>query len=285
MSLQPQDHGHSDAAGKGSAPDLYAELTDGVATIWLNRAAKYNALTKQMWATLAQLVAQVDCHSDARVLILRSTDTRAFSTGADISEFQSVRATKEDGAAYDAVVASATRALTHARVPTIASIRGFCMGGGCELAAACDLRLADSTAVFAITPARLGVVYPLWSTKMIVDLIGPARTKMMLFTGRHLSANEAHSYGLVDEVWDPPLLDERCRDLASTIAAQSKHSVEATKRVVRAICQGSIDETEEITAARLNAYESCEYRERVKAFLERRGLQGRWEDHIDNKKP
>lgn len=250
--------------------EAYVHVAEGLATLFLNRPAKQNALTKRMWALIGRLVETVDRDTTARVLVVRSTNRRAFSAGADIREFSQTRSTRDDGADYDDTTALATRGLSAAGLPTIALVSGYCVGGGCELAAACDLRLADTSAVFAITPARLGVVYPLHSTKMIVDLIGPSRTKLLLFTGARISAEEAYRFGLVDEVCQPDSLEARGYSLARSIAEMSRQSVESTKAVIRAISAGALEESDPLRAARLDAYESEDYREGIQAFLDKR---------------
>jgi len=151
-----------------------------VATLTINRPQRLNALTYAMFAQLPKLLEEAATMPGIRALVLRGAGSRAFSAGADISEFETARMTRERAATYDDAVLAAEEAIASFPTPTLAAVHGHCYGGGCGLAVACDIRFAAAGARFAITPAKLGLVYPLRGTKHLVDLVGPSRAKIIL---------------------------------------------------------------------------------------------------------
>jgi enoyl-CoA hydratase/carnithine racemase len=250
--------------------DVYLEASGGIATIVLNRPHKRNALTFGMWQRLPELLAEFETDPESKVLILRGAESKAFSAGADISEFETLRATPKDNEKYNAVADRAQETLATLTKPTIALVQGACVGGGCGLAVSCDLRLCGSSAMLAITPAKLGIVYPVSLTKRLVDLVGPARTKAMLFIGAPLTAQQAYDIGLVDQVHDPDVVEAEAVALAETIASRAPYSIRATKHVVSLISAGLTAESDETLAIRTRAVDTDDYREGVRAFLEKR---------------
>lgn len=241
---------------------------DSVATLTINRPHRRNALTLEMFGRIPELVKRAAAMPGVRALVLRGAGTEAFSAGADISEFEAVRATPDQAAAYDDVVSAAEDALESFPGPAIAAIRGYCYGGGCNLALACDVRYADPGARLAITPAKLGLVYPLRSTKRLVDLVGPSRAKLILMTGAELDAARAASLGLVDEV--PADLDTAVGELTALLATRSPVTQRAVKETVRRITDGVTRDDAEHAALRAAGLASPDYAEGVRAFLERR---------------
>ncbi len=210
---------------------------NGVAVLTINRPAKRNALTLRMWAELPGLLAGLARDSRVRALLLTGAgDT--FSAGADIAELRTVYADPDSADAYHATNVAAEEALAAFSRPTIAAIRGACVGGGCQLAIACDLRLAEAGARLGITPAKLGVVYPAVPTARLVRLVGPARAKYLLFSAELVSAERAELFGLVDEVVPAGDLPERALALAATIAGRSTLTLGAAKDVANAVAAG-----------------------------------------------
>ena len=175
-----------------------------VATLTINRPERLNALSYAMFTQLPKLMAEAAAMPGIRALVLRGAGTRAFSAGADISEFETTRMTREQAAAYDDAILAAEEAVAAFPSPTLAAVHGHCYGGGCALAVACDMRFAAAGARFAITPAKLGLVYPLRGTKRLVNLVGPSRAKIILMSGADYSAAKAQAFGLVDEVYRRP---------------------------------------------------------------------------------
>lgn len=239
-----------------------------IATLTIDRPERRNAMSFAMWSALPGLIGQVKAADDVRVLIVRGTGH--FSAGADISEFATLRAGADGARRYGAAVHAGERAIAELEIPTIAAINGFCIGGGCEIALACDLRMAAEDARFGITPAKLGIVYNLTSTKQLVDAVGPAWAKRILFSADLLDAPTALRIGLVDELLPPVELADHVQDLADRIASRAGVSVRGAKQIVGRILNGQHDEDEAVHAIYDEAVLSPEYAEGVAAFLEKR---------------
>jgi len=239
-----------------------------VATLTINRPDRLNSLTYAMFSRLPSVLAEAAALDGVRVLVLRGAGRRSFSAGADISEFDTTRTTPAQAAAYDDAVLAAEEALATFPAPTIAAVHGHCYGGGCALAVACDLRFAAPGARFAITPAKLGIVYPLRATKRLVDLVGPSRAKFILMSGIDLDAASALRIGLVDEVHDD--VDAAVAALAATLAARSGVTQRAVKQTVARILDGVSADDATHAALREAALAAPDYAEGVRAFLERR---------------
>lgn len=242
--------------------------TDGaVARLRFARPAKKNAVTYDMWAAIPDIVAEVEAAPKAKVLVVAGSGTD-FSAGADISEFGELRSTADGAARYDNVVDAAVRALGAMAKPSIAAISGDCIGGGCQLAVACDFRFALSDARFGITPARLGIVYDFHSTRQLVALVGPAHTRYLLLSGRLISASRAAEIGLVNEVADD--LDRHVEEFVATLCARSQTSVRGMNRIIGRIADGQRETDAEVEGIRSEAIHGADYAEGVGAFLERR---------------
>ena len=242
-----------------------------VAILTINRPQRLNAISHAMFLQLPRLVDEAGAMPGVRALVLRGAGSRAFSAGADISEFETTRMTKEQAAAYDDAVLGAEEALAAFPSPTIAAVHGHCYGGGCGLALACDIRFAAAGARFAITPARLGLVYQLRGTKRLVDLVGPSRAKIILMSGADYSAAQARAFGLVDEVYDDAAaLDAAVREFTALLAARSGVTQRAVKETVARILDGVTHDDESHARLRASALDSPDYAEGVRAFLERR---------------
>lgn len=236
-----------------------------VARLLIDRADKRNAFDMQMWEALPTLVAEAVADPAAKVLELRAAQPgAAFCAGADIRE---LLANKDDAAWRAANQAAINRAqweLTHADIPTIAFVEGDCVGGGCGIAMACDIRVATPAARFAITPAKLGLVYPLHDVKLLVDLVGPGQAKRILYTGRLLDAAEALRIGLVEQVAESP------QGLIDDILAASPHSLRETKRFIRRVLDGQTGDDAETLAIFAAAFEGPDFLEGTRAFVAKR---------------
>ena len=262
------------SAKQPDAP-LYLDIDGPIARLVLNRAAKRNAITQAMWEAIPGLLDRAAADTAVRVVILESSTDTAFSAGADIAEFKDIATDPARREANRIAVREAQRQLARFPKATIARIAGACVGGGCGLALACDLRFAEPGARLGITPARLGLVYSLQDTKQLVDLVGPAQAKSILFTGRLVAADEALRMGLINEVWPADELAGRTTAFAEQIAAVSQHSVAGIKRIVRMILDGVADDTDETAAMFRDAWAGADYAEGVAAFLEKRKPQFR----------
>jgi enoyl-CoA hydratase/carnithine racemase len=255
--------------------DLLTVERDGaVAVLTINRPEKRNAMTAGMWAALPDLLAGLADDAGVRVLVVTGAGP-SFCAGADIADLLS-GADAEDPMAdvrRDNLAAQAAlRAFPH---PTVAAIRGHCIGGGVEIAASCDLRFTDPTGVFGVTPAKVGVVYAPASTRALIDLVGPAMTKYLLFSGELLDAPAALRAGLVDRLVPAAELDGAVRGFADVLASRSALSQRATKEVVAALTAGRDGEAE-VAGWYRETIASGELAEGVAAFRERRPPRFRW---------
>lgn len=236
-----------------------------VATLTIDRPARRNAMSYEMWSALPGLMDEV-AGSGARVLVVRGGEH--FSAGADISEFATLRKGAEGARRYGDAVHAGERAIANLPLPTIAAISGFCIGGGCEIALACDIRVAAVGARFGITPAKLGIVYSFTSTRQLVAAVGPAWAKQILFSASLIDAGTALRIGLVNEVVES--LDARIAELADGIASRAQVSVHGAKQIVNRIMAGHTEEDDEVRALYEAAVLSADYAEGVEAFLAKR---------------
>ncbi|NIH80179.1 enoyl-CoA hydratase-related protein [Amycolatopsis viridis] len=249
------------------APGLEFARDGEVATLTFARPEKKNAISHDMWAAIPDVVGEVEADPGLKVLVLTGAGAD-FSAGADISEFGALRATADGAAAYDKVVEGAVTALAGMTKPTVAKIRGNCIGGGCQISVACDFRFAEPGARFGITPAKLGIVYDFRSTHQLVSLIGPAHARYFLLSGRLIDAVRAREIGLVNDTFDD--LDTGVADFAATLCSRSQTSVRGMNRIVGKILDGQSESDAEVEEIRLAAIHGADYAEGVAAFLSRR---------------
>jgi enoyl-CoA hydratase/carnithine racemase len=251
-------------------PQLRLERDGGLAFLVLDNPARLNALTSSMWAALPQLIAEAEADPAIRVILIKGAGGKAFSAGADISEFDTAR-TGDAAQIYDALNHAAFEALLGVSKPTVAMVEGFCLGGGLGIAACCDLRFANADATFAIPAARLGLGYhPRW-VRTLLNLSSPASIKELLFTARRFSAEEALAMGLVNRVFRADALAQETRALAETIAANAPMTIRAAKAAIDELTA----RPEGADIARLEAlvrgcFESADYAEGRRAFAEKR---------------
>ena len=250
---------------------LIVDKKDGVGRITFDNQAKRNALTYEMWQGLPVVLDDFADDDAVRVIVLAGAGGKAFSAGADISQFEKQRSSEDAIAVYDQAVAEATNALVGARKPLIARIDGFCIGGGLGVAMCCDLRIAAEDSRFGIPAAKLGLGYKLNGLKYLIDVVGPSAAMEILFTARQFDAEEAFAMGLVNRVVAPEELAAFVDDYARTIADNAPLTVLAAKTVVReavkdpekrdlALCQKVVDD----------CFASEDYKEGRQAFMEKR---------------
>ncbi|WP_069169820.1 enoyl-CoA hydratase/isomerase family protein [Streptomyces griseus] len=243
-------------------PRLEHTVVDGVATVVISNPAKRNAMTAGMWQALPPLLDRLAADSSVRVLVLTGAgDT--FCAGADISSL------RDPGSRPQELAVRAEEALAAFTRPTLAAVRGYCVGGGSQLAAACDLRFAEEGASFGVTPAKLGVVYPSSSTRRLVSLVGPATAKYLLYSGELIGTERALRTGLVDEVLPAGGLDARARAFARVLASRSQ----LTQAAAKEFADGRQDRDGHWSA---QARGSGDTAEGVTAFLERREPRFTW---------
>jgi enoyl-CoA hydratase/carnithine racemase len=242
---------------------------DGVSRIVLARPAKKNAVTLAMWRAIPRIVGELATQDRTRVLVLLG-EGADFSAGADIGEFDEVRGDADSARAYERANSEAFAAIRNAPFPTLASISGICFGGGCGLAAACDLRIASSDALFAVPAGRLGLAYPADSVADLVHALGQAQARYMTYTGARIDAAAARESGFLLEMVEPDALAARTGEIAALIAASAPLSVRASKASIRAVLTGAATDLE--AARRLGdaTFDSADYAEGRAAFKERR---------------
>lgn len=250
--------------------ELRVEITGPLATVIIDRPAKRNALTQQMWDELAVLARTVAEREDVRAVAFRSADPGVFSAGADIAEYRAHVGDVEWGLASQARVARALGSIRALAVPTFAVITGACVGGGAGIALACDFRLAGESAFFAITPARLGLVFPHEDIAALVDLVGATAAKRILFTGARFDASWALQNGFVDEVHPDSELEATITRWSAELDAVSPDSVRSMKSIISFVQQGVRNETAETRQLIEAALRGDDHREGVSAFLEGR---------------
>ena len=249
---------------------LVLERSGAVATVVLNRPASHNAITLAMYTALPDLLTSLDADDSVKAVVLRGGGTRAFASGADISEFEAVRGNAEKARAYNERVAAAEHALERLAKPTIAMIHGYCIGGGAGLAFAADIRFGDERTRMAVTPAKLGLVYSLESTKRIVDLAGPSRAKWILMSGQQMEAQEALRLGLLDELLPVDELEKHTYEFAELLTTRAQFSVRAAKTIVNRVAGGQYAEDDATDDLRNSSFDTVDYAEGVRAFLQKR---------------
>jgi enoyl-CoA hydratase/carnithine racemase len=251
-----------------SSADILFERHGPVAWLTFNRPQARNAMTYAMYERLAQICDEVEADPSVRVLVLTGAGDRAFVAGTDISQFRTLT-TPQDALEYEARMDRVIGRLEAVAVPTIAMVRGYAVGGGASIALACDLRLCSPDAKFGVPIARtLGNCLSMNTVARLIDLMGPARMKEMIFTARMIEAQEAHAAGLVNEVVAAEALAGRVRELAEQIAANAPLTIRVTKEAVRRVlAQRRTAQGEDLVLA---AYMSEDFAEGVRAFLEKR---------------
>lgn len=257
---------HDFAAGQ-----VQTRCADKVGTLVFNNPARKNAINADMWRAIPQALRQLTEEAGARVIVVSGADgTPDFSAGADISEFDEVRKDAETARLYEAMNSAAFSAVRRCRVPTIAAVRGTCFGAGFGIAAACDLRIADDTARFAVPVARLGITYPSDAVQDIVSALGPQMAKVALFTGAPMSAQKMAAAGFLLEAVAADALEGEISPLADAIAANAPLTLQASKIAVRSIMERDGDLLREAEALGNSTFESADYAEGRAAFAERR---------------
>ncbi len=258
------------ADDRAASPHLRLEREDGIAWLVLSNPERMNALTAAMWRALPGFINEAENDPSVRVIVLRGEGNRAFSAGADISEFESAR-TGDAARTYDDLNQQAFSALCSATKPVIAMIHGFCMGGGLGIAACTDIRLADEKSEFAIPPAKLGIGYnPRWIPPLLA-LAKPAHVKELLFTGARYKSADALAMGIVNRVLPADRLETETRALAATIAANAPLSIRAAKMAIDELTRRpESPDTARLDAAVAACFQSADYAEGRRAFLEKR---------------
>ena len=211
---------------------MIAEKDGAIGWITFNNPARRNAVSMAMWEALGDIVGNYAADDAIRVIVLKGAGDKAFVSGADISEFEENRSSPETTKAYHAISARGNEALRHAGKPTIAMIRGFCVGGGVSVALGCDLRMASDNSRFGVPAAKLGLGYEYDGVKHLIDVVGPAFAKEIFYTARQFTAQEALTMGLINRMLPDAELEAYVRETAASIAANAPLTVGSIKTLV-----------------------------------------------------
>jgi enoyl-CoA hydratase/carnithine racemase len=258
------------AANMADTDDVLVSRDEaGIVTVVLNKPAKRNAISFAMWRRLGELFTGFREQADVRVVILTGASGH-FSAGADISEFPTLRSSTEGSKAYGEAGRIATLAIRDLPQPVIAAAHGYCIGGGCGLALACDMRVGDATTQMGIPAAKRGIVYSVLDTENLTRAVGLSRAKLVLYSGRAFPMADCRAMGLLDEVSEAGAL-AGARALARELAERAPLSQRGAKLTLGAVARGEVAaRAAEIAKAQHVAADSEDYREATQSFLEKR---------------
>jgi len=236
-----------------------------------NNPERRNAVSLDMWRAIPEVLAAFEADPEVRVIVFTGAGERAFVSGADISQFEAERSDAAAEARYSSASAAANAAMAGLSKPSIAMIRGYCIGGGLAVALTCDLRVCSEESRFAIPAARLGLGYGFGGVKALIDVVGPSIAKEILFTARQFSAEEALRVGLVNRVAPATDLERLVRDYAAMIGANAPLTLRAAKLAAReALRDPEKRRLAEVEAAVAACFDSADFKEGRTAFMEKR---------------
>lgn len=260
-----------DTTYQSSTERIEVWLDTSTLHIRFNNQARLNALSVDMWEAIPALLARAERDDRVRLVVFSGAGDKAFVSGADISQFEDMRAAREAVARYEIITEAALMGIHRFSKPTLACIRGFCVGGGVNVAISCDLRIASSDSVFFIPAARLGLGYRHSAMKILVDLIGPGAAKDLFFTARKIDAEEARSLGLINRTCPSEALATLLAEYTSALAANAPLTVRAAKAVIGELRKPASDFDAELCQKLIRGcFESEDYAEGRRAFMEKR---------------
>lgn len=250
---------------------MLAEKSPPIGTMTFNNPARHNAVSSDMWAAAAEIMTDFVADDAVRAIVVTGAGGKAFVSGADISKFEDERANAEAEELYHARTTEAREKLINAPKPTIAKIRGYCIGGGVATALACDIRICSDNSRFAIPAAKLGLGYDYVGIRRLVDVVGPSFAKEIFYTARQFSAEEARDMGLVDQVVAADELDNYVQEYAETIAGNAPMTMHALKTSVAELVKDPADRDYDLCDELVYAANhSQDYEEGRAAFMEKR---------------
>ncbi len=250
---------------------ILAEVIDGVGVITFNQPEKHNAMSAGMWRGTEEALIAWENDDAVRVLVITGAGEKAFISGADISEFATLRSAADAQAEYDRATSAGRARLASFPKPVIARIGGWCLGGGLAVAMQADIRIATEGSTFGIPAARLGLAYGFDMVQTLVSLVGAANARRLLFTGERINATEALRIGLVNQMVANDKLTETVDALTRTIADNAPLTIHAAKLAVRQTLLSAAErDTAAIAAAVAACYASADYKEGRAAFAEKR---------------
>ena len=254
-----------------SSDKLIAKKEGAIGWITFNNPAKHNAVSKDMWDGLADAIEDFNADDDVRVIVLKGAGEKAFVAGADISKFEDERASQEAIKAYGDSVTRGYNTVMASAKPTIAMVRGYCIGGGTGIAICCDMRICSEDAQFGVPAAKLGLGYSYEHIRKLVDLVGPSAAKEIFYTARRFNAEEAREMRLANRVVPGAELEGYVRNYAETIAGNAPLTVKSVKAIVGEIVKDPDDQDLDLCKRLYDAcFDSEDYIEGRRAFMEKR---------------
>jgi enoyl-CoA hydratase/carnithine racemase len=253
---------------------LIARKDGAIGWVVFNNPDRHNATSYEMWQALPVVLGAYVRDPEVRVIVLRGAGEKAFSAGADISQFKEKRSSTEAVKEYNTAADAANQALRECVKPTIAMIRGYCIGGGTAIAAGCDIRVAADDARFGVPAARLGLGYRFEGIKRLASIVGPSATAEIFFTARQFTAQEALQMGLVNRVVPAAEIESYIEDHARTIAVNAPLTLAAVKRSLIELQKDPAERNLALCQSMVDAcFASEDYREGQAAFMEKRKPQ------------
>jgi enoyl-CoA hydratase len=267
----PAAGSESGATLRRMSDQILVQRDGAIATVVFNRPKMRNAISLAMWTEIASVTEGLARDDGVRAVVYRGAGTEAFASGADISEFEQNRKDLETATAYSAQTEAAYGAVRLCPKPTVAMIHGYCMGGAMAVAMACDLRFAAEGSKFGIPAAKLSIIYPVDSVGQLVDLVGPAYAKDILFSARAVDDREALAIGLIQRLLPSSDLERYTYEYLTGVAENAPLSVRGTKLTIQLYLEG-LDESrrQRLKTLSMDTYESEDYAEGTRAFLEKR---------------
>jgi enoyl-CoA hydratase len=260
-----------DTAMQPLTDKLLADKDGAIGWITFNNPARHNAVSLEMWLALPKILARYEQDPDIRVIILKGAGEKAFVAGADISQFKEKRSSPEAVREYNAAADNAGKALQNCPKPTIAMVRGYCIGGGTAIAVGCDVRIAAEDARFAVPAAKLGLGYRFAGIKRLADVVGPAFTAEIFFTGKQFTAQEALQMNLINRLVPVAELESRTREYADIISNNAPLTIASIKRSLLEYVKNPADRDLQECQRMVDAcYTSEDYKEGQTAFMEKR---------------
>jgi enoyl-CoA hydratase len=250
---------------------ILKRVTGGVGIVTFNNPEKHNAVSLDMWEGLGHALTELRDDDDVRVVVLAGAGDKAFVSGADISQFEKNRHNAAASEEYSKRSAAQRALLANYPKPTIACIRGFCLGGGLQIAMLADMRFAAEDSQFGIPAAKLGIAYGYDGLKHLVSLVGPSQARFLMYTGLRIGSAEALRIGLVDRVMANDELISTTLEIARTIADNAPLAVHAAKLTIAEVLKDeSRRDMEAIRQAGIACMDSEDFREGRRAFMEKR---------------
>lgn len=250
---------------------LLVEKRGAVGWLILDHPAKRNAINGAMWRAIPEAMARLDADPEVRCVAFCGSGREAFAAGADISEFEKNRESRSAVVAYDDLLDRVLHAIQDSRKPSVAMIYGFCMGGGLEIALACDLRYCGRSAQFGIPAAKLGLAYNIEGHKRLLETVGHARAREIMFLGRRYAADEAAAIGLVHRVLDDAALERHVDEVTRALCDNAPLAIANSKTILEEYVKASgAPDAARMRAAIERCATSADYIEGRRAFMEKR---------------